>query len=95
MIDRRTFVGSVTAALAAAGISPSLISHLSSRIDKIGLELYTVRNLMKDDVDGTLAKVAAVGYREVEFAGYFNHAPADIRAMIDRRGLTSPAAHFP
>ena len=101
MIDRRTFVGSVTAALAAAGISPSLISllsslpHLSSRISSIGLQLYTVRNLMKTDFEGTLTKVAEIGYREVEFAGYYNRTPAEVRGILDRHGLVSPAGHMP
>ena len=37
------------------------------KIDRIGLELYTVRELMKDDLPGTLARVAEIGYKEVEF----------------------------
>ena len=94
VMDRRDFVARLSAAaLVAAGVDPSRIPHPPSRIEKIGLELYTVRDLMKNDVEGTLAKVAAIGYREVEFAGYFNHPPAEIRAMIDRHGLTAPAGH--
>ena len=49
---------------------------------------------MKQDFDGTLAKVAAVGYKEVEFAGYFDHSPKDVRAAVDRHGLTAPSAHI-
>jgi sugar phosphate isomerase/epimerase len=64
------------------------------KIEKIGLQLYTVRDLMKQDLDGTLSKVAAVGYKEVEFAGYFDHSPKDVRAAVDRHGLTAPSAHI-
>jgi sugar phosphate isomerase/epimerase len=64
------------------------------KIDKIGLQLYTVRDLMKQDFDGTLAKVAAIGYKEVEFAGYFDHSPKDVRAAVDRHGVTAPSAHI-
>jgi len=64
------------------------------KIEKIGLQLYTVRDLMKQDFDGTLAKVAATGYKEVEFAGYFDHSPKDVRAAVDRHGLTAPSAHI-
>jgi sugar phosphate isomerase/epimerase len=64
------------------------------KIEKIGLQLYTVRDLMKQDFDGTLAKVAAVGYKEVEFAGYFDHSPKDVRAAVDRHSLTAPSAHI-
>ena len=93
-LSRRTFVEAMSAALIPVPRSAFHVPR-STRLEKVGLELYTVRNLMKDDVDGTLAKVAAVGYREVEFAGYFNHSPAEIRAMIDRHGLTAPAGHMP
>ncbi len=61
----------------------------------IGLQLYTVRALMARDMSGTLAALAATGVREVEFAGYFDRAPAEIRAMLDRHALTAPAAHVP
>ncbi len=49
---------------------------------------------MQQDFDGTLAKVAAIGYREVEFAGYFGRAPKDVKNSLDRVGLVSPSAHF-
>jgi sugar phosphate isomerase/epimerase len=94
-MDRRTFVETMAAAAIAAVPRSAFRVPRSARIDKIGLELYTVRDLMKTDVEGTLAKVAAVGYREVEFAGYFNHSPADVRAILDRHGLIAPSAHFP
>ncbi len=91
-MDRRSFLGTVT----GAGL---LASHLSwaadhRKIDKIGVQLYTVRDALKEDFDGTLAKVAAVGYREVEFAGYLDRSPKDVKASLDRVGLVSPSAHF-
>jgi sugar phosphate isomerase/epimerase len=57
------------------------------------VQLYTIRNQMKADFDGTLAKVAAIGYKEVEFAGYFGRSPKDVRAALEKNGLTSPACH--
>ena len=65
----------------------------SRKLDRIGMQLYTVRDLMKTDFEGTLAKVAAIGYNEVEFAGYFDHKPQDVRAMLDKLHLTSPSEH--
>src|SRR5688572_22600450 len=61
----------------------------------IGVQLYTLRNEMQRDVEGTLARVAGIGYREVEFAGYYDKSPADIKAMLARHGLTAPATHMP
>ncbi len=49
---------------------------------------------MKDDFDGTLAKVAAIGYREVEFAGYFGRDPNDVNRSLEHAGLVAPSAHF-
>jgi len=91
-MDRRTFLGTMTAAtLLTRRLAFAADDH---KIDKIGLQLYTVRDLMKQDFDGTLAKVAAIGYKEVEFAGYFDHSPKDVRAAVDRRRLTAPSAHI-
>jgi len=62
-------------------------------IDRVGLQLYTVRELMKQDFDGTIAGVAQIGYKEVEFAGYDGKTPQEARAALDKNGLTSPSAH--
>jgi len=91
-MDRRSFLGTVTGAgLLASRLSWAADTH---KIDRIGVQLYTVRDAMKEDFDGTLAKVAAVGFREVEFAGYFDHSPKDVKASLDHAGLVSPSAHF-
>ena len=89
---RRTFLGTLTA---AAVFAPRLTwASDSNRIERIGVQLYTVRDEMKRDFDGTIAKVAAIGYREVEFAGYFGHTPQQVRAVLDRNGLSAPSMHL-
>ena len=93
MIDRREFLGTMGAFAAGAVLPACHTAHATSRLSKIGVQLYTVRDLMKQDVEGTLAAVAAAGYTEVEFAGYFGKTPAEIRAMLDRHGLTAPSVH--
>jgi sugar phosphate isomerase/epimerase len=62
---------------------------------QIGLELYTVRDLIAKDYEGTVAKVAEIGYKEVEPAsnGYNNIEPKQFRAMLDRYGLSMPTTH--
>lgn len=65
----------------------------SEQLGRIGLQLYTVRTEMTKDVEATLAKVAAVGYQEVEFAGYFNRTPDQIRSALKASGLTAPSSH--
>src|SRR6202790_2723927 len=97
-MNRRTFIGSsvATTLLASRSTWPTEAeeaAEASRKLDRIGVQLYTVRDLIKTDFDGTLAKVAAVGYNEVEFAGCFDHQPKDIRATLDRLHLTSPSEH--
>ncbi|MDP9339900.1 MAG: sugar phosphate isomerase/epimerase [Acidobacteriota bacterium] len=95
-MNRRTFIGSsmaTTVMASGAPWAPSRAADGRRKLERIGMQLYTVRDLMKADVDGTLAKVAAIGYNEVEFAGYFEHAPKDIRAMLDKHKLTAPSEH--
>lgn len=90
-MDRRTFLGTLTAATVLA---PRLgWAFEPDRIEKVGLQLYTVRGEMKHDFEGTIAKVAAIGYREVEFAGYFHRTPQQVRAVLDRNGLSAPSTH--
>ncbi len=101
-MNRRTFIGTSIAATFAAAAKPAWAAdtaHSAGRsaatrsIDRVGLQLYTVRESMKTDFEGTIAKVAATGYKEVEFAGYFDHSPKDVRAILDKNGLASPSCH--
>jgi sugar phosphate isomerase/epimerase len=66
----------------------------AASIQRVGAQLYTVRDAMQKDFEGTLAKVAAIGYKEVEFAGYFDKSPQQIKEILSRNGLTSPSAHI-
>jgi sugar phosphate isomerase/epimerase len=88
LVDRRTFMATVAAAYVAAG------RLKAATIPRIGVQLYTVRDAMQKDFDGTIAKVAAIGYKEVEFAGYFDRTPQQVRDVLKNNGLTSPAAHI-
>lgn len=58
-----------------------------------GLELYTVRDLMAKDFEGTLAKVAEIGYKEVEPVNYGGLDAKQFRALLDRYKLTAPSTH--
>jgi len=98
MITRRDFTKTVSAAALGYAFRPLAPNPRplapSRKLDRVGLQLYTVRDRMAKDVDGTLAEVAAAGYREVEFAGYFGKSPQEIRAMLDRHGLDAPSGHI-
>jgi sugar phosphate isomerase/epimerase len=88
-ISRRDFVRCGVAAVCAAA------ARLEAKaLDlPIGLQLYSVRNLLPKDFDGTLAQVRAVGYTVVEAAGYFNRSARDFRGAMDRAGLRCVSTH--
>lgn len=98
-LNRRTFlielaaIGLGTSALSACA-GGRMLGRSSSHANQIGLQLYTVRDLLEKDFEGTLARVAEIGYTKVEFAGYYNRTPEQIRALIDRLKLSSPSAHI-
>ena len=58
-----------------------------------GLQLYTVRSLMETDAAGTLAEVALIGYKEVEFHSYFGLSAPEIASLLSTNGLTAPGTH--
>lgn len=95
--DRRRFVTTIGAATlaAAAGCRPALAVQPGRRkLRRIGIQLYTLRGEMGRDLPGTLERVAKIGYKEVEFAGYFNRPATEIRALLDKNGLTAPSTHL-
>jgi sugar phosphate isomerase/epimerase len=99
-MDRRSFLQAIAVLTActprvSGGSGGGITTPGRSKLERVGLQLYTVRRLMQQDVESTLAAVAGVGYREVEFAGYFNRSPLEIKAILDRHGLSAPAAHVP
>jgi sugar phosphate isomerase/epimerase len=98
-MNRRTFLdaaarGAVSGLCLAALNSQDNIAF-AGKITRVGLQLYTLRNQMQQDVEGTLARVAQLGYQEVEFAGYQNKTPQQIRDLLKKNGLAAPSAHFP
>jgi sugar phosphate isomerase/epimerase len=102
-MNRRTFL-ETTATVTAATLLTSRASWAAEehKIERIGVQLYTVRDAIAKDFDGSLAKVAAAGYKNVELAGfafdggavsYFGKTPKEMRAALDHHGLVAPSTH--
>ena len=87
MSCRREFL----AGLGAAALLPLLGKR--DRLGRIGIQLYTVRREFGRDPEGTLARLAEIGFQEVEFAGYPPGTPKEVRAMLDRHHLRAPSSH--
>ncbi|HUD74436.1 MAG TPA: twin-arginine translocation signal domain-containing protein, partial [Terracidiphilus sp.] len=92
--SRRTFL-KVTAAVAAAATAGAGRLAAKPLGLPIGLQLYSVRELLPKDFDGTLAKVRAAGYTEVEAAGYYDRTAAEFRHSMDKAGLRCVSTHHP
>lgn len=98
MVERRDFLRTLSGAALGAlavGCSGGSTAGRARRLDRIGLQLYTLRSAMAADFEGTLDRVAEIGYREVEFAGYFDREPAELKRALANAGLAAPAAHVP
>ncbi|MGB8734316.1 MAG: TIM barrel protein [Candidatus Sulfotelmatobacter sp.] len=95
-ISRRGFLKTATASAACAALwngAPRLLANALGL--PLGLQLYSVRDVLPKDYDGTLHQLAALGYREVEAAGFFGHTPAEVKQSMDRAGLHCVSAHYP
>jgi sugar phosphate isomerase/epimerase len=94
-MHRRTFVQALGASL-ASGPWTSLRGSGAGHLNRIGLELYSVRDAMHRDPDRTLAAVRAMGYTDVELLwsfGNFGRTTEQVRTALDREGLRAPSAH--
>lgn len=57
------------------------------------IQLYSVRDAVKEDMDGTLKKLSEIGYKYVEPAGFFEHSAEEVKDMLDRYGLKVSGTH--
>ena len=92
MINRRGFLKSAAGG-AFAGLCLPQMSFAMDRLNAIGLQLYTVRKDLEKDFEGTIGKVAAIGFKEVEFAGYYNRSAEQVKTILKANGLKAPSAH--
>src|SRR5260370_30372926 len=94
-MERRTFIHTLGAAAAGGLVAPSL-RFPARRLERIGLELFSVRHAMSRDPERTLAAVRAAGYDDVELLWSFDNfgrTPAQVAATLKSEGLRAPSAH--
>jgi sugar phosphate isomerase/epimerase len=96
-MNRRSFVK--TTAMATAALAATDSFAFASNKRKIGIQLYTVRDELKSGIDAVIAKLASVGYEQVEMFGYnngkyFGKTMAEMAALLKQHNLTSPSAHI-
>jgi sugar phosphate isomerase/epimerase len=98
MYSRRTFLTSMTAGFGISVIAPRWVvgqEEIKTVLNgPVGLQLWSLREYLPKDLTGTLAKVRAMGFREVEGAGLWKHTVAEMRAALDGAGLRCRSAHM-
>lgn len=107
-MNRRTCCQSLLAATALASasrLSGAATAAPSSRLPRLGVQLFPVRSLLQKDVPATLKSLAAIGYVEIEMFGlggpstfasdaFFGMKPAEFKKLANTLGLTLRTAHF-
>ena len=96
-LDRRTFLKSAAAFAAAAAIKPGLVraaDDYGGKTIPVALQLYTIGREAGADPAAALARVAKMGYKAVEFAGYFGKDAKTLRKMLDDNGLKCCGSHL-
>ncbi len=99
MVNRRNFLKSSAAVVVGGLVADQLATSCTpTSKKKIGLQLYSLRDAIKDDVKGTLKKVAEMGYSTVETAGYndgkvYGLAPIEFKKIVEDLGMKVSSAH--
>ena len=91
--SRRDFVKAGSAALIYSSFHSSILCAQSLKVP-LGLQLYSVREQLPKDYEGTLKQLGAIGFREVESAGYYNHTAAQVKQAMSSAGLHLVSAHY-
>ena len=91
-MKRRAFL----AALGLAACASRATLAAGRRLKRVGIQLYSLRDDARRDLERTLADIAGIGYKDVELLGSMNNfgmPPARLRAVLDRNGLRAPSTH--
>lgn len=99
-MDRRNFLNlGVGALLTSLLVKSNSSLALPKKVKDIGLQVYTLRDLIARDLVGTLKKVADIGYENIELFGYgegkyFGKSVSEMRKITDDLGLKVISAHY-
>jgi sugar phosphate isomerase/epimerase len=106
-MDRRDFLKKSALTIAGALVGGSVFSELSAssalaakqKTKRIGLQLYSLREMMGKDPEATLKLIASMGYKDLETASYdgnkiYGYTPKDFRALIESLGMKVESCHI-
>ena len=87
-MNRRTFLHHGAAGTAGLALGLTVARAAAATKIPVGLQLYSVREQCAKDLPGTVAAVAKIGYKGVEFAGYYGRSAKELRKLMDDLGLS-------
>ena len=105
LLSRRGFLRTAAVGAAVVGASGALATPAAATgassggtplrvpLDKISIQLYTLRDQLAIDLEGTMAALAAIGYQKVEHAGFVGRTVTEFKAVLDRVGIRSSSGH--
>ena len=94
MKKRKIFRCSISLCLLLTCFFATAIISEARNLKRIGVQLYTVRNEMEKDFDGTLKRISSLGYDELEFAGLFGRDPKTVRKTVEKLGMKIVGSHI-
>src|SRR2546423_1964964 len=99
-MNRREFLATLGVAAAGTQVGCASAGRSAStgtrRLKRVGIQLCSLRDDARRDLEGTLVNIARTGYKEVELLSCMNNfgmPPDRLRAILDRNGLTAPSTH--
>jgi sugar phosphate isomerase/epimerase len=100
MNTRRNFLKEIGLLSAALALSPQLLSAAGKSNKKVGIQLYTLRDIIGKDVSGVIQQVAKAGFKEVEpygfdpKTGFWKYSAPEFKKLLDDNGLVAPSGHY-
>jgi sugar phosphate isomerase/epimerase len=92
MLSRRSFLASAGAGVMAGSFMNRAFANHHEKIP-LGIQLWTVKDEAAKDLEGTLRKVYAAGFREIEFAGFYGKQAAEVGALMKGIGFSLVSMH--
>ena len=100
-IHRRDFIKQTTLLTSSAILMPSIFQSMTKKKYKMGLQLFTMRADMAKDAVGSLKKIAAIGYEDLETYGYnpdqnkyYGLNAKDFKKVLEDNNLTTSTGHY-
>jgi sugar phosphate isomerase/epimerase len=96
--SRRDFIKNTAMVVAGSALLADNLFAAPKKIERLGIQLYSVRDAMKTDPAGSLKKIAVMGYLHVEHANYidrkfYGYTAKEFKKLLADLALQMPSGH--